>query len=128
MSEYVPEHPAELEEKSTTCCHSAQAQEAVSLGQGGAEEDAATCCHGGQSEEADSCCAQPARRDYFFMVCVVLVTVTYVMGALQGEHQHDTVLQVFVGGIYELFNLMWWGIALGIVFVGLLARVPRELV
>jgi uncharacterized membrane protein YraQ (UPF0718 family) len=38
------------------------------------------------------------------------------------------VLGVFTGGIFELFNAMWWGIALGIIFVGLLSRVPRELV
>ena len=35
---------------------------------------------------------------------------------------------VFTGGIFELFNQMWWGIAIGIVFVGILGRVPRELV
>ena len=80
-----------------------------------------------ESEEA-SCCAEPAKRDYFFWSCVALVTVSYIAGGLQGEHAHSTALGMFVGGIFELFNQMWWGIALGVIFVGILARVPRELV
>jgi len=79
-------------------------------------------------EATDSCCAEPARTDYFFWTCVVLVTTAYIAGAFQSPHQHDNSFALFTGGIFELFNQMWWGIALGIVFVGLLARVPRELV
>ena len=76
----------------------------------------------------DSCCETPARTDYFFWVCVVVVAMAYGYSALQSGHQHDSVVAVFTGGIFELFNLMWWGMALGIFFVGLLSRVPRELV
>ena len=83
---------------------------------------------GSGAETVDSCCAEPARTDYFFWGCVVLVAVAYAYGAMQASHQHDNALAVFTSGIYELFNLMWWGIALGIFFVGVLARVPRELV
>ncbi|NQX90427.1 MAG: permease, partial [Halioglobus sp.] len=53
--------------------------------------------------------------------------MAYPLGAL-APHAHDSALSVFAGGVYELFNNMWWGIAIGIVFVGILARVPRELV
>jgi uncharacterized membrane protein YraQ (UPF0718 family) len=79
--------------------------------------------------ETDSCCEQPVRRDYFFMMCVLIVAIAYLYALLlPGEHAHEGVLAVFTGGIFELFNQMWWGIVLGIVFVGILARVPRELV
>ncbi|MEH6583915.1 MAG: permease [Halioglobus sp.] len=88
--------------------------------------DSACCAQPAEAE--DSCCTEPARRDYFFWVCVAIVALAYVFGAMQPEHEHESVLSVFTGGIFELFNLMWWGIALGIFFVGLLARVPRELV
>jgi hypothetical protein len=44
------------------------------------------------------------------------------------HHRHDSVVGVFTGGIFELFNSMWWGLALGVVFVGILGRVPRDLV
>jgi uncharacterized membrane protein YraQ (UPF0718 family) len=43
-------------------------------------------------------------------------------------HAHDSAVGIFTGGIFELFNKMWWGIAIGIIFVGILGRVPRELV
>ena len=38
----------------------------------------------------------------------------------------DSALGIFTGGIFELFNQMWWGIAIGVIFVGILGRVPRN--
>ena len=84
-------------------------------------------CHAPASSEADSCCETPARRDYFFWTCLVIVAIAYPLGALS-PHQHDSALGIFTGGIYELFNRMWWGIALGVIFVGILGRIPRDLV
>jgi uncharacterized membrane protein YraQ (UPF0718 family) len=86
-----------------------------------------SCCAVTPSAE-DSCCAEPVNRDYFFWLCIAIVTAAYIAGAAQGEHVHENALGVFVAGIFELFNQMWWGIVLGVVFVGMLARVPRELV
>jgi len=37
-------------------------------------------------------------------------------------------LVIMTSSIYELINKMWWGLAMAVVFVGLLERVPRELV
>ncbi|MDB2415176.1 permease [Rickettsiales bacterium] len=34
----------------------------------------------------------------------------------------------FSASIYELLNKMWWGVLLGIIFVGVLSRVPREFI
>ena len=87
----------------------------------------APACHAAGATAEDSCCDTPARRDYFFWTCLVIVAVAYPVGALM-QHRHDSVIGIFTGGIFELFNSMWWGIALGIVFVGILGRVPRELV
>ncbi len=88
------------------------------------------CCQQDEapSAVAASCCDKPAKRDYFFWACIVLVGISYVAGALQPTHAHNDALGLFVGGIFELFNQMWWGIVLGIIFVGMLARVPRDLV
>ena len=81
----------------------------------------------GATASEDSCCDTPARRDYFFWVCLLIVAVAYPAGAIL-QHDHVSVLGIFTGGIFELFNQMWWGIAIGVVFVGLLGRMPRELV
>jgi uncharacterized membrane protein YraQ (UPF0718 family) len=61
------------------------------------------------------------------LVCLTIVSVAYLWGSLS-PHDHSSAVGVFTSGIVELFNRMWWGIAIGVVFVGLLARVPRELV
>ena len=37
-------------------------------------------------------------------------------------------LVTMTSSIYELINKMWWGLVMAVVFVGLLERVPRELV
>ena len=37
-------------------------------------------------------------------------------------------LHTMSSGIYELINKMWWGLLAAVVFVGLLDRVPREIV
>ncbi len=111
-------------ETAKSCCHAApDKDERDHNGDAGA---AGAGCHS-EASAADACCETPARKDYFFWVCLVIVSVAYLMGALL-PHQHDSALSVFTGGVFELFNLMWWGIALGIVFVGLLSRIPRELV
>ena len=94
---------------------------------------APAACHAPETD-ASSCCEQPARTDYFFWVCLSVVLLAYLWGALGTDvassldHQHGSPLLLFTRGIVELFNLMWWGLALGIIFVGLLARIPRELV
>lgn len=94
-----------------------------------ATANAAPACHGGDTtqESGDSCCETPAKKDYFFWTCLVIVAIAYPIGAFN-PHDHDTAVGIFTGGIFELFNVMWWGIALGIIFVGLLSRIPRELV
>jgi uncharacterized membrane protein YraQ (UPF0718 family) len=91
-----------------------------------AEAAPATACHAGQIQ-ADSCCEVPPRRDFFLWTCLAIVALAYPVGAVL-QHDHESIVGIFTGGIYELFNRMWWGLAIGVVFVGLLGRVPRELV
>lgn len=56
----------------------------------------------------------------------ILVASGYVWHLVAGAH--DGAWDHFAAGTYELFNTMWWGIALGIVFVGLMDRIPRDVV
>lgn len=108
--------------KASSSCHSDSPADAVT----DSATAVASSCHESTGAE-DSCCETPARRDYFFWTCLIIVAIAYAWGAF-GDHDHDSVIGIFTGGVYELFNAMWWGIALGIVFVGLLSRIPRELV
>ncbi|MGI9425265.1 MAG: permease [Hyphomicrobiaceae bacterium] len=109
-----------------------------------AKDNAPACCPpketakpaSPQLEIATSCCdtapaaaAQPRRRvDYMLWGSAVLVALGYGAHLLFGAADDHSQLAHFASGTYELMNAMWWGIVLGIVFVGLLDRVPREIV
>jgi uncharacterized membrane protein YraQ (UPF0718 family) len=88
---------------------------------------AAPSCHGDAPSAEDSCCETPVQRDYLLWISVLVVALAYPVGAYL-QHDHESVLGIFTGGIFELFNQMWWGIAIGVIFVGILGRVPRDLV
>lgn len=93
----------------------------------GTQPLAAGACHDQPQADHDSCCETPTRRDYLFWGSLIIVAMAYPVGAFM-QHDHVSVTGVFTSGIFELFNRMWWGIAIGIVFVGILGRLPRELV
>lgn len=57
----------------------------------------------------------------------MLVTLGYV-AHLAGAEGLGPYVTEFAHATYALMNKMWWGLVLGIVFVGLLGRVPREMV
>jgi hypothetical protein len=117
------------------CEHEKQPAAAVAAGAchgssstaGSCRAAAAPSCHAETAGADDSCCDTPARRDYFFWGCLLIVAAAYPVGAFL-QHDHESAVGIFTGGIFELFNRMWWGIAIGVIFVGILGRIPRELV
>ncbi|MDX1735153.1 MAG: permease [Halioglobus sp.] len=84
------------------------------------------CC-ATEAPAEDSCCETPERRDWLLWISLTIVAVAYPIGAFMA-HDHGSPLSLFSMGIFELLNRMWWGILIGVIFVGILARVPRELV
>ncbi|TXS96002.1 ATPase [Parahaliea maris] len=103
------------EARTTPSCHAPAATEG------------APSCHT-QQAVGDSCCPTKSRVDYLLWGSLSVVVLAYAWALVTGAHQHDSVLGAFTGGIYELFNRMWWGLALGVFFVGLLGKIPRDLV
>lgn len=96
---------------------------------------AAACCaptkiqH--EHSHTASCCdddhEQGGKRDYLLWgslgICALFYAAHFLMpGILPGYAQH------FAHSIVELLNSMWWGVLLGLIFVGLLANVPQNLV
>ena len=73
-----------------------------------------------------SCGGGKARTDWMLWGSAVLVAAGYVWHLAFGSHAGP--VDHFAAGTFELMNTMWWGILLGILFVGLLDRVPRDLV
>ncbi|MBT7950993.1 MAG: ATPase [Gammaproteobacteria bacterium] len=83
-----------------------------------------------------SCCHPPSchadtkpKRDYLLIVSSSLIlffyTLTYVPIDILANAQW---LGTFASAIHNLVNTMAWGVLLGIMFMGVIGRVPREFV
>ncbi|MEM6300939.1 MAG: permease [Pseudomonadota bacterium] len=79
------------------------------------------------ARHSEDCCAPKARVDWLLWGSLITVLTALVYSAFS-DHSHHTPVDLFAGAVSELFLRMWWGLALGIFFVGLLSTVPRDLV
>jgi len=95
----------------------------------------ASCC-GGTGESAASSCCGPSlsgdapkwrRVDWMLWGSGGIILASYAAGFLL-PHDAPFGLGVFTHGIQEMMNLMWWGILVGMLAVGLIDRVPRQFV
>ena len=57
-----------------------------------------------------------------------LVALGYFAHLAFGKSLGHGALGQYTHGTFELMNAMWWGLALGVLFVGLLDRVPRDVI
>mgnify|MGYP006148591961 FL=1 len=87
--------------------------------------------HGGKGNEADSCCppSDKSSIDWIMWTCLPAVLLGYAGFLWFG---HTEALPEWLGTMfhtsYEMVNAMWWGVLSAAFFVGLLGRIPRELV
>ncbi len=91
---------------------------------------ASSCCPSEETAaETHASCppATAARPDYFMYFCASMVTVFYLLGWTEVDWLVGPAAEL-AATVFELVNRMWWGMALGVVFVGALGTVPRELV
>jgi uncharacterized membrane protein YraQ (UPF0718 family) len=88
------------------------------------------CCKPEPPKPASSCCEtnqnKVCRPDYLLWISGTIVVLCYLAYLfIDGQPQW---LLTMTSGIYELINKMWWGLLMAVVFVGLLERIPRDLV
>ncbi|WP_281967372.1 permease [Roseovarius nanhaiticus] len=96
---------------------------------------AAACCGGGAQTVQVSCCGPSASRDaprwrrfdWMLWGSGAVILVSY-LAAFVMPHDAPLGLGVFTHGVQEMMNLMWWGILVGMLAVGLIDRVPRQFV
>ena len=89
-----------------------------------------------RENQSSACCGdtpnsgETTRRriDWMLWGSAAFVAVGYLSYLLAGPTETHSALGHFNHGVFEMMNTMWWGILLGIFFVGLLDRVPREIV
>ena len=83
------------------------------------------------SPEKKDCChkSEKPKRDWFLWGSVVIVFLSYCLFLLfPNQISYIPYLPTFVESNFELLNKMAWGIGLGILFVGLIDKIPKEIV
>ena len=79
------------------------------------------------SQETSSCCApEPNKTDWLLWGSLLGVVVLYSMSFVELAHEHW--LGALSHSVFDLMNIMWWGLALGMIMVGLLSQIPQSFV
>lgn len=78
------------------------------------------CCH------SNSHVSHAKKRpDYLLWGSLIIVGVSYFLFVTQFAVAIPY-LSDFASSVYELMNKMWWGVLIGIIFVGIINAVPRD--
>jgi uncharacterized membrane protein YraQ (UPF0718 family) len=83
-----------------------------------------SCCH----DEMEEHNHKHPSFDYILWGSLALVLPAYLLHFLFADRLPNIYLQNFSTSVSSLLNQMWWGVVVGIFFVGLLDKVPREFV
>ncbi|MCP4297892.1 MAG: ATPase, partial [Proteobacteria bacterium] len=87
-----------------------------------------SCCH---QPEPTPCChgEEKKKRDYLLIVSGSIIVFCYVLSSLSiNLIENIRWLNAFTDSVYNLITVMFWGIAVGIIFIGIIGRMPREFV
>lgn len=85
-----------------------------------------SCCDTGET-------AKP-RADYLLWITLLIISIGYFGFWLFGGHEHAShagiagIANNFGAAVFELMNMMWVGIVMGIIAMGFLSRIPRDFV
>jgi uncharacterized membrane protein YraQ (UPF0718 family) len=80
------------------------------------------CCHPPTQNQHKS-----KKFDWIFWISLVGIVAGYV-GHMLHVLPHDPTFHHYSSSVYMLMNAMWVGLAIGIVFVGILTKIPREFI
>lgn len=82
------------------------------------------------ASHTSACCADDARQsfDWLLWSSLTLVAILYATHWAVDAQSLPPWLHHMSSGTVELVHTMWWGVVAGAIFVGLLGRIPQELV
>lgn len=89
-----------------------------------------SCCAHNQEPVADEnghCHTPAGKPDWMFRITGILVGAGVLLH-LSGIFSEHSAIGHFSASVTELLESMWWGVAVGIVFIGILSRIPRDMV
>ncbi|OGI01303.1 MAG: hypothetical protein A2Y25_00905 [Candidatus Melainabacteria bacterium GWF2_37_15] len=75
------------------------------------------------------CCKQKGKIDYLFWSTFGATMLAYALHVINPPvMEFIPALGEFSHSVYELVNKMWWGLLLGVIFVGLIGIIPRDVI
>lgn len=86
-----------------------------------------SCCNTPKPES--SCHDEKSSVDYVLWISLISTVIFYLL-----HWQFSYLIEgvtwavVIAESVFSLMNIIWWGIALGIIMLALLSKVPREFV
>ncbi|MFT5592803.1 MAG: uncharacterized membrane protein YraQ (UPF0718 family) [Oceanicoccus sp.] len=87
--------------------------------------------HHHQPQDEAACCAPKQSFDWIMWGSVVFVALFYAMYVWLGDAVHTELnasLAIMAHTSFEMMNTMWWGILIGALAVGVLGRIPNQMV
>lgn len=85
--------------------------------------------HAHDHSQPSSCHTEKSKTDWLLWGSIIAVTVFYFAFALfDADLARIIWLHTLAESVFELMNTIWWGVAIGIVMVAVLAKIPREFV
>src|SRR5689334_461614 len=87
-----------------------------------AESSAHINCHGHDGHNHAH-----GKTDWLLWISGAVVVLGYIFH-FHFLHDHMSAAARFTGAIYEMMNSMFWGVVVGILALGFLSRIPRDLV
>jgi len=82
--------------------------------------------HSNDEGATSACCAPKHRRDWLLLIAGTIIVAGYALHLI--GIPHIQYLSTFNESVFALMNKMWWGMLLGIFFVGLMDHIPRALI
>lgn len=134
-----------LEASASTCCETEAVKKQKNSYCASEKPKTQSSRHVDSKGDGDSCCGSDTatnKIDWIMWGSCIFVGLAYgIYVFLYGFNEidmdglmqsHDQALPAWLMTMshttYEMFNAMWWGIVLGVVLVGWLNRIPREVV
>lgn len=74
------------------------------------------------------CCKPKARIDYLLWVSLSIICLAYLLHLLSVPLPLPNKLSAFNQAVFMLMNTMWWGLVIGILAVGIIGKIPRDMV
>jgi len=75
------------------------------------------------------CKIKKRRPNYLLFGSLTIILLAYFSHLLAADQISSIEsLQIFTSSTFEIMNKMWWGLLIGILFVGILGNIPREFI